>query len=276
MVAFAGNSLLCRQGLRSGAIDPALFTAVRIASGAAVLLLLMRTRNHTQRQGSWGSAAALAVYAAAFSFAYVDLGAGFGTLLLFGAVQTTMIGTGLVRGERPAKRVWVGMAAAMIGLGVLLLPSTSAGSLIGTAAMLSAGVAWGIYSLRGKGATDPVSATAGNFTRACWICVPLPLFFLGDLHADASGIGLAVASGAVTSGLGYVAWYSALRGLSATMAAIAQLSVPIIAALAGVLWLGEEPTIELLVAGALVLGGVAAAAPPSRSAQTLAKAIESR
>jgi drug/metabolite transporter (DMT)-like permease len=275
MTAFAGNSLLCRAALRSSSlgssalgsssIDPALFTAVRIAAGAAVLAPLARHAARAagaagpERHGSWGSALALAIYAVAFSFAYVELGAALGTLLLFGAVQTTMIGTGIRRGERPSPRVWLGLLAAVAGLWVLLHDNVAAGSAAGSLAMLAAGVAWGIYSLRGRGSRDPLAATAGNFARAVVLVLPPVLVGAGSLHANATGVLLASISGAITSGLGYVIWYAAVRGLSATQAAIAQLTVPILAASLALLWLGETMTAALLEAGALVLGGVGTA-----------------
>jgi drug/metabolite transporter (DMT)-like permease len=232
---------------------------VRIAAGVAVLVPLARRGSRAPGQGSWGSALALAAYAVLFSFAYVELGAALGTLLLFGAVQTTMIGTGVARGERPAPRVWQGLFAAVAGLCVLLLPGAAGGSFGGALAMLGAGVAWGVYSLRGRGSRDPLGATAGNFARAVWLAAPFALLQTGGVHADASGLLLAAVSGALTSGLGYVAWYAALRSLSATQAAIAQLTVPILAAALASLWLGERPSWTLVVAGALVLGGVGTA-----------------
>ena len=264
LTAFAGNSLLCRAALRGsaidpdGAIDPGLFTAVRIAAGVAVLVPLAKSSGRANKQGSWVSALALAAYAVLFSFAYVELGAGLGSLLLFGAVQTTMLGTGIARGERPSPRVWQGLLAAVAGLCVLLLPGAS-GSFGGALMMLGAGVAWGVYSLRGRGSRDPLATTAGNFARAIWFAAPAALLQAHGVHATLSGLLLAAVSGALTSGLGYVAWYAALRGLSATQAAIAQLTVPVLTAVLASLWLGEWPTWTLAAAGALVLGGVGVA-----------------
>lgn len=264
MVAFAGNSLLCRLALRPGAIDAASFAAIRIAAGAAMLLPLNLPRRSLRgiaSVGSWRSAAALAVYAVLFAFAYVALDAGTGTLALFGAVQLTMIGVGLARGERPHWRTWLGFAAAVAGLLVLLLPTLGTPSLGGLVAMTGAGIAWGIYSLRGRGAADPTLATAGNFlvaTPLAAIALLLPLW-RGAWHVEPSGLLLALASGAITSGLGYVLWYAALRGLSATTAAMAQLSVPVLAAIGGIALLGERPQLRLALASTLVLGGVAMA-----------------
>lgn len=264
MVAFASNSLLCRLALRPGSIDPASFAAVRIAAGAAMLLLLNLPRRPLRgiaAAGSWRSAAALAAYAVLFAFAYLALDAGTGTLALFGAVQLTMIGVGLARGERPHWRSWLGFAAAVGGLLVLLLPTLGTPSLGGLGAMTGAGVAWGVYSLRGRGAADPTLATAGNFVVATPLSAIALLWPLGRgaLYVEPSGLLLALASGAITSGLGYVLWYAALRGLSATTAAMAQLSVPILAAIGGIALLGERPQLRLAVASALVLGGVAMA-----------------
>lgn len=258
MIAFAGNSLLCRIALKDTAIDAASFTSIRIVSGAIVLWLIVRLRSGGHHAtGSWRSAFALFAYAAGFSFAYINLTAATGALLLFGSVQTTMIGYGLWRGERLQKRQIAGLACALAGLIGLLLPGLSAPPLVGSILMLGAGVAWGIYSLRGKGAGDPICATAGNFIRAVPFCAVLSLAMLSFASLDRAGFWFAVASGAVTSGLGYVIWYTALRGLTATSAATVQLSVPVIAAIGGILFLGEIVTLRLLLASVAVLGGVA-------------------
>jgi drug/metabolite transporter (DMT)-like permease len=258
MIAFAGNSLLCRAALKHTAIDPATFTTVRMLSGAIALWLIVRIRAGTRvRGGSWPSALALFAYAGAFSFAYVDLSAGTGALLLFGAVQATMILFGLWKGERLNRWQGIGLASALGGLVALLLPGLSAPSLHSAALMVGAGVAWGVYSLRGKGAGDPLAATAGNFLRAFPFAVMSSLVLLATARVDAEGIGYAIASGALTSGVGYAIWYTALRGLSSTGAATMQLSVPVIAAIGGVLLLGEPITLRLLGASIAVLGGIA-------------------
>ncbi|MCB1907531.1 MAG: DMT family transporter [Rhodocyclaceae bacterium] len=258
MFAFAGNSLLCRMALKHTAIDAASFTLVRIASGALVLWLIVRTRSGEGRiAGSWPSALALFAYAAAFSYAYLSLPAATGALLLFGAVQTTMIGYGLWRGERLGKGQVLGLACAVAGLVGLLLPGLSAPPLLGSALMLGAGVAWGVYSLRGRGSGDPTAVTAGNFLRA----VPLAGVLSGLAFAfrswDWPGVAYALASGALASGLGYAIWYTALRGLTATSAATVQLSVPVLAALGGIVFLGEPVTMRFALASAAVLGGIA-------------------
>jgi drug/metabolite transporter (DMT)-like permease len=256
MLAFAGNSLLCRMALKQAGMDPASFTSVRMLSGAAVLLLLAgRPR---QPAGSWGSALALFVYAAAFSFAYVNLEAGTGTLLLFGAGQLTMIGYGCWRGERVRISQWFGLALGTGGLAALLLPGASAPPAAQSALlMLTAGVAWGVYSLRGPGHAKPLQATAGNFLRAVPFAVLLGAWFWPAAGPGLAGLALAAASGAVASGVGYAIWYSALPGLRSSQAAAAQLSVPVIAAIGGAALLGEAITAHQAWASAAILGGVA-------------------
>jgi drug/metabolite transporter (DMT)-like permease len=260
MCAFAGNSLLCRLALAGTAIDAGTFTTIRIVSGAVVLWLIVMLRSRTSespRAGSWLSALALFAYAAGFSLAYLRLSAGTGALLLFGAVQATMIGYGLWAGERLRTKQWLGLAAALGGLVGLLLPGLTAPPLHSAALMLGAGVAWGIYSLRGKGAGDPLAATAGNFLRAVPFALALSLALLSLASVDVAGALYAVASGALASGVGYAIWYTALKGLKATSAATVQLSVPVITAVGGVILLGEQITLRLLVASAAILGGIA-------------------
>ena len=258
MGAFAANSLLCRVALRDTGIDAASFTTIRIASGAAVLWVIARMRGGTMTSaGSWGSAAALFAYAAAFSFAYIELPAAVGALILFCAVQVTMIGWGLWRGERIGARQAAGLALAIGGLVGLLWPGLSAPPAASAALMLAAGIAWGIYSLRGRRSGDPTIATAGNFVRALPFAAILSLAMLGGAKADTAGVLLAVASGALASGLGYAIWYMALPGLTATKAATIQLSVPVIAAIAAVVLLDEAITLRLVLGSAAILGGIA-------------------
>ena len=258
MVAFAGNSLLCRMALTATSIDAASFTTIRMVSGALTLWCIVRARRGSvEGKGSWPSALALFAYAAAFSFAYLTLTAATGALLLFGAVQATMIAWGLRSGDRFGPWQIAGLACAIAGLVGLLLPGLSAPPLVGAALMLSAGVAWGIYSLRGRGAGDPTRVTAGNFMRAAAFSGALSLAMLPAVSIDAAGALYAIASGALASGLGYVSWYSALTHLSASVAATVQLSVPAIAAAGGVLLLGEELTVRLVLASAAILGGIA-------------------
>ena len=258
MIAFAGNSLLCRQALRETNIDAASFTFLRIFSGAVVLWLIATMRGAAlRRAGNWPSTLALFIYAAAFSFAYLSLSAGTGALLLFGAVQATIILWGVRKGEHLRVRQVGGLAVALCGLVALLLPGMSTPPLGASTLMLGAGVAWGVYSLRGKIATDPVSATAGNFLRAVPFALVLSLALLPWARLDRPGAIYAVLSGAIASGLGYVIWYAALPALRATSAATVQLSVPVLAAAGGILLLGEPITVRFLCASIAVLGGIA-------------------
>jgi drug/metabolite transporter (DMT)-like permease len=264
MMAFAGNSLLCRVALKHTSIDATSFTAIRIIAGALTLWLIMRMRTASGSalaHGSWPSAFALFIYAICFSFAYLSLSAATGALLLFGAVQFTMISYGFWNGERFSARQWAGLLCAFGGLAHLLLPGITAPPLLGSALMLSAGAAWGAYSLRGRKAGDATAVTTGNFLRATPICIALSVIvYVAAPQAnsiDASGAGYAIASGALASGVGYAIWYTALRGLKATTAATVQLSVPVIAAVGGIVFLGEAVTARLLIASAAILGGIA-------------------
>jgi len=260
MLAFASNSLLCRGALGAAEADATSFTSLRLASGALVLALLARGRAAGDAGGGWASAFALFVYAIGFSLAYLRIAAGVGALLLFGAVQATMLGGGLLRGERPGGREWIGLALALAGLVILTRPGLTAPDPLGAALMIGAGVAWGVYSLRGWGAR-PLPANASNFARS------VPLALLASLLALAlapprltpAGAVLALISGGLASGVGYAVWYAALRGLSAAQAGIVQLSVPPLAAAGGALLLGETVTARLVASGGLVLGGIALA-----------------
>lgn len=258
MVAFAGNSLLCRVALKHTAIDAASFTTIRLVSGALMLWLVARTtRGGLAGKGNWISALALFAYAAGFSFAYVSLPAATGALLLFGAVQATMIGYGLCNGERLRKLQLLGFALALGGLVGLLLPGLSAPPLAGSLLMLGAGVAWGVYSLRGKGAGDATQVTAGNFLRAAPIAMVLSLLAYSRASVDSAGFLYAVLSGALASGIGYAIWYTALPAIKATHAATVQLSVPVIAAVGGIVLLGEALSWRLVAASVAILGGIA-------------------
>ena len=258
MIAFAGNSLLCRIALIHTSIDAASFTAIRLISGAIMLWLIVGIRSGNQTGlGNWMSAFALFAYAAGFSFAYVSLPTATGALLLFGAVQATMISYGIWMGERFLKRQLLGLLLAFGGLVGLLLPGISAPPLSGSILMLVSGIAWGIYSLRGKGAGDPTKVTAGNFLRAVPIAVILSVIMLKSASLDTAGIWYAISSGALASGLGYAIWYTALPALKAKNAATVQLSVPVIAALGGVVFLSEPITLRLALASVAILGGIA-------------------
>jgi drug/metabolite transporter (DMT)-like permease len=262
MIAFAGNSVLCRMALKHTTIDAATFTSIRLMSGAVVLWLIVRfARAGRTGVGNWWSALALFVYAAGFSLAYISLSAATGALLLFGSVQATMIGRGIAQGERLACWQWLGLVLALAGLVGLMLPGLAAPPLLGAALMVLAGAAWGVYSLRGKGAGDPTRVTAGNFWRAAVLALALSAVMQASAFLsatwDAEGLAYAVASGAVTSGLGYALWYSVLPALKATQAATIQLSVPVIAALGGVALLGEVMTEQFVLASVVTLGGIA-------------------
>lgn len=260
MVAFAANSLLCRLALEQPAqIDAASFGSVRLVSGALMLALVVRLQagRAAPARADWSAAAMLFAYVACFSFAYLTLSAGTGALILFGAVQLTMLGAGLLAGERFAPLAWTGLALAAGGLVYLVWPGLAAPPLAGALLMAAAGVAWGGYSLRGRTQGDPLRATAGNFVRAMLPALALSAVGASQAHASATGIALAVVSGALTSGLGYVIWYAALKGLTALRAASVQLSVPPLAALGGALWLGEAPTPRLVMGSIAILGGIA-------------------
>ncbi|MCH8502098.1 MAG: DMT family transporter [Aliidiomarina sp.] len=262
MLAFAANSLLCRAALIDTQIDAASFTSIRLISGALMLWLIVTIRGSSVNQpvffaGSWRSALALFVYAAAFSFAYLSLTAATGALLLFVAVQITMIGYGLCQGERLLPLQWIGVFCAFAGLVGLLLPGLSTPPIGAALLMLAAGIAWGAYSLRGKGQGDATQVTTGNFLRAVPFTVVLSLFFLPQLQFDRIGMFYAIASGGLASGAGYALWYAVLPMLRASSAATVQLSVPVIAAFAAVLLLSEPITLRLVLTSLAILGGVA-------------------
>ncbi len=258
LLAFAGNSVLGRLALRTTAIDPYTFTSVRLAAGALVLCLLVRlTRRQVSGDGNWLSALALFTYAAAFSWAYLSLATGLGALLLFGAVQVTMIGYGLHQGERLQRWQWLGLMLALGGLAGLLLPGVEAPPLAGALMMLLAGVAWGVYSLRGKGGGDPTRVTAGNFRRAVPLALLLSLLMAAEANPDPVGLAYALLSGGITSGLGYALWYMVLPAFRSATAATLQLSVPVIASLGGVVFVDEPLTLRLVLAALFILGGIA-------------------
>ena len=265
MLAFAGNSLLCRLALAHTPIDVASFTGIRLLAGALTLWVLVKMRaagaaklGWGDATGSWISAFALFAYAAAFSLAYTQLTAATGALLLFGSVQATMIGVGLWRGERMAPLQVAGLCLAVAGLVALLLPGLSAPPLVAALLMIAAGAAWGVYSLRGRHARDPLATTAGNFLRTLPFAALLGVLMIGRLAPDPTGIGYAVVSGALTSGIGYAIWYAALPHLGALRAAVLQLSVPVITAAGGLLLLGEPITLRFVLCSIAILGGVLA------------------
>jgi drug/metabolite transporter (DMT)-like permease len=263
MLAFAANSLIAREALGSISIEAAGYTAARIISGAAVLYGLMRHWSHASvfegraLPGDWWAAAALFVYAIAFSAAYLSLGAATGALILFSSVQASMLAFGLLKGDRPSVREVIGFAIAFAAFVYLILPGVGRPDLGGSLLMIASGVAWAVYTLRGRGSRDPIGETAGNFIRASAFCLPLAGFAIIYETNSVVGFALALASGIVASGLGYSVWYRALRGLTTFRAALIQLSVPVIAAFGAILFLDERLTLHFVVAGACVIGGIA-------------------
>jgi len=259
LTAFAFNSILCRLALRTGEIDAASFTLVRLVSGAIALIAIsyfFSSRSNSKGRGNWFSAFFLFAYAICFSFAYLGLTAGTGALVLFGSVQLTMIGFAIFRGERPSALEWLGLAVAIGGLVYLVLPGLAAPPLVNALLMAAAGIAWGFYTLRGKGSGDPLADTTGNFVRSVPMIVLAAIPFFSRFHLSNRGVLLAVLSGAFTSGIGYAVWYAALKHHTATRAAVLQLSVPVIAAAIGVWFLSETADVRLIIAGVLILGGI--------------------
>jgi drug/metabolite transporter (DMT)-like permease len=259
MIAFAANSLLNRLALGNSTIDASGYTTMRLVSGAVMLGVIgiaTKEKGWMKKRGNWPSATFLSLYAIAFSFAYLSLSTGTGALLLFGSVQVTMIIAALISGERPHFLEWFGLCLALGGLVYLVFPGLKAPSPFGSTLMAVAGISWGFYTLRGRGSNDPLADTAGNFIRSLPFVLIICLSNLKNIHLSTNGLILAGVSGAITSGLGYVIWYAALRGLTTTRAATVQLAVPVMAAWSGIVFLSEEVSFRLLLAGLLVLGGI--------------------
>jgi drug/metabolite transporter (DMT)-like permease len=262
LAAFAANSVFARLALGNPSIDPASYTTVRLTTGAATLWLIAcfgKVDKPAAFDNGWTSAAMLFLYATTFSFAYISLTTGTGALILFAAVQITMIAVGLYAGERPSTLHWLGLLIAVLGLVYLVSPGITAPSAVGSLLMGTAGVAWGVYSILGRGVTHPVHVTAQNFLRSVPLILIVLMFYSSSLAVTAEGFLWAALSGSITSAVGYVIWYAALRGLTATLAATVQLSVPAIAALGGVVFLSEQITLRLLLSGAVILAGVSLA-----------------
>lgn len=258
--AFAFNSILCRMALGDGEIDATSFTGIRLASGAitlAVIVAVVGKNRNFVKSGNWLSALFLFAYAICFSFAYNSLTTAAGALILFGAVQFTMISVALVRGEKLWIVDWLGILMAFAGFIHLVLPRLDSPSLAGAALMAAAGVAWGFYTLRGKGSENPLGETAGNFSLSLPMMAVASLPFWGNLNISPRGAVIAAVSGAIASGIGYAVWYAALRYHSTTRAAVLQLAVPVIAAFGGVVWLNEKAGAQLVAASSLILGGIA-------------------
>ena len=259
LIAFAANSVLCRLALGGETIDAAGFTCVRLLSGALVLLALLffnKTNKSSRTRGSWSAACMLFLYAVTFSFAYLTLNTGTGALILFGSVQMTMILMSIRSGNRLIMIEWLGVTTAFTGLIYLVLPGVTAPSFSGFSLMTLAGIAWGLYTLKGRGSTHPLSDTSYNFLRSLPFVMLLSLLFFRQMHLSVHGIILAAISGGITSGIGYTLWYMALRGLSATQAAVVQLSVPVIAGFGGVVFVSEQISLRLTLSALLTLGGI--------------------
>lgn len=259
LIAFAANSVLCRLALGEETIDAASFTVIRLLSGALVLLAILAFSNDKEAsasRGSWSASLMLFVYAVAFSFAYISLDTGTGALILFGSVQITMILLSLVSGNRLHLSEWVGVIIAFTGFVYLILPEVTSPSVMGFLLMIAAGIAWGMYTLKGRGSDHPLKDTAYNFLRTIPLVIILLVITIQDAHYSAAGVLLAVLSGGIASGIGYTIWYIALGGLSTTQAAVVQLSVPVIAAFGGVLFVSEAITARLTLSASMVLGGI--------------------
>jgi drug/metabolite transporter (DMT)-like permease len=263
LVAFAANSVLCRLALKEGEIDPASFTMVRLLAGVIVLMVILKSTNRRgsdSSTGNWKAALMLFIYAAAFSFAYVTLDTATGALILFGAVQLTMVFAGWIKGARLTWVEWLGMTVAFGGLVYLVLPGVTAPTPMGFGLMASAGAAWGLYTLMGRYSTDPLADTTYNFARSLPFLIALvavtAIGSTDNFRFSVNGVLLAVISGGIASGIGYAIWYTALRGLSGTVAAVVQLAVPAIAALGGVVFVSESISQRLLISAAMTLGGI--------------------
>ncbi len=259
LIAFAANSVLCRLALGNEAIDASSFTVIRLLSGTIVLFLIISITGNTTgtfTKGSWTASFMLFLYAVTFSYAYISLDTGTGALILFGSVQITMILLSLISGTRLHITEWAGVVIAFIGFTYLILPGITTPSVIGFLLMTIAGIAWGIYTLKGRGSKSPLTDTAYNFLRTTPLVVLLAIYTINNINYSSEGIVLALLSGGVTSGIGYTIWYIALGGLSSTQAAVLQLSVPVIAALGGVIFVSEAITFRFIISAAMVLGGI--------------------
>jgi len=259
LIAFAANSVLCRLALKNEAIDPSSFTVIRLLSGAFVLLIILGITRNTSRlssTGSWTASVMLFLYAVTFSYAYVSLDTATGALILFGSVQITMILRSLISGSRLHITEWTGVVISFAGFIYLILPGISTPSIIGFILMTIAGIAWGIYTWKGLGSKSPLMDTTYNFLRTIPFVALLAIVTMNNINYSAEGIILALLAGGVTSGIGYTIWYVALDGLSSTQAAVLQLSVPVIAAFGGVIFVSETITYRLIISTAMVLGGI--------------------
>jgi len=263
LIAFAANSVLCRLALGNGAIDASSFTGIRLLSGSVVLFIILSIKGSIKEsnkgvtsKGSWTASFMLFLYAITFSYAYLSVDTGTGALILFGSVQITMILLSLISGTRLHIFEWSGVIIAFAGFFYLILPNITTPSINGFMLMTVSGVAWGIYTLRGRSSKNPLMDTTYNFLRTTPFVVLLAVFTMQNINYSPQGIALALLSGGITSGVGYTIWYIALRGLSSTQAAVIQLSVPVIAAIGGVIFVSETITSRLIISAIVVLGGI--------------------
>jgi len=259
LIAFAANSVLCRLALGGKSIDASGFTVIRLLSGALVLLAILKLsgkKNNSATEGSWSASLVLFIYAATFSFAYMTLDTGTGALILFAAVQLTMIIMSLLSGTRLHITEWAGLSLAFLGFVYLILPGVTTPSIKGFILMTISGIAWGFYTLKGRGSVNPLKETAHNFSRSIPMIIVLGIITIQNIHLSTEGVLLAALSGGIASGIGYTLWYIALRGLSVVQAAVVQLLVPIIAALGGVIFIAEAITLRLSISAAMILGGI--------------------
>lgn len=259
LIAFAANSVLCRLALGEHTIDAASFTVIRLISGAVTLVLIlniMSAGKSTASNVSWIATLMLFLYAITFSFAYITLDTATGALILFGAVQMTMILITLKSGQRLHNAEWIGVIIAFTGFLYLVLPNVTTPSFSGFVLMTVAGIAWGIYTLKGRGSKNPLADTAANFSRTIPLVAVLALIAIPYVDLSIKGVVLAILSGAVASGIGYTVWYAALGGLSAVQAAVVQLLVPVIAATGGVAFVSEAISLRLVISAIMILGGI--------------------
>lgn len=259
LIAFAANSVLCRLALQEETIDASSFTAIRLLAGIIVLQVIIgfdRNKKELPAKGNWLASFMLFLYAITFSFAYISLDTGTGALILFGSVQISMVLLSLFSGTRLHFTEWIGLIMAFTGFVYLVLPGVTAPSTIGFLLMTIAGVAWGIYSLKGHNSKKPLMDTAYNFLRTVPFVFVLVVITYKNVVYSSEGILLAIISGGITSGLGYTIWYMALAGLSSTQASVLQLLVPVIAAFGGVLFVSEALTMRLTISAGMILGGI--------------------
>lgn len=259
MIAFAANSVLCRLALGNNTIDASSFTILRLLSGTLVLMTIIGLKYNKKRttsKGSWVASSMLFLYAITFSFAYITLDTGTGALIMFGSVQITILLLSFITGTRLHLSEWTGVAIAFTGFVYLVLPGVTSPSLAGFILMTIAGFAWGIYTLKGQGSDAPLMDTSYNFLRTMPFVIILTIIALQNVSFTTEGIILAVLSGGIASGIGYMIWYVALGGLSSTQAAVVQLSVPVLAAMGGVIFMSEAVTLRLTISSLLILGGI--------------------